>query len=302
MIVLSNSQTQMWQHSPRCYWWRYVLGIVPKSEGSPDPNRSWGDMIHKGFDLLYQGHGVSEAMKLMDLSVLETLKETGDFHTVATLRRALDEYAKTVLPEDLARYDVLSTEKDHICNLSTTVSWLGKLDLVLREKSSGLVSIFDHKTTSKKVDSSYWTDQFSHDQQMTSYWWLGQNLYGDEYDGLQINALQTTKTIGYNHARFPVSRDDWQIDEWYANIIGLGPRIAYALEIGKQMYAAGLRETDPEVLAMFPICNTYSENFCDYRFLNQCPPDFRETMIANEFVTRSQRGGDMIDSVDGGGE
>lgn len=259
----------------------------------PDPARTWGDCVHQGLDHLYKGCGVNESIGLSNLGALETLKELGDFHTPEALRKVLETYAKEVLPEDLDRFHVLSTETDHIQQFTTTLGWLGKIDLVVQEKSSGKVYVLDHKTTGKKVDSSYWTDQFSHDQQMTSYWWLAQNKYGAQFDGLMINAFQTLKTIGYNHARFPVSRDDWQISEWYDNIMGLGPRISQALSAGKRMVDAGLRETDAEVLAQFPICNTYSENFCDYRILNNTPPEFREALIASEFTTRPERGGDV---------
>lgn len=291
MFTLSNSQAQMWQHSPRCYWWRYVRGLVAKSDTLGQAPRTWGDFVHQGFEGLYQGLSVAESIDAMDLGPLEDLAEIGDYHTPAALRYVLDEYAKSVLPKDLERYEVLSIEDALHGKISSSVGWLGKLDLILRERETGGIFVWDHKTTSKKVDSGYWTAQFSHDQQMTSYWWLAQQEYGDDFAGLMINACQTTKTINYRHARVPVTRDIWQIDEWFQNFAALGPEIRDKLELGKTMHEAGLRETDPEVLAAFPICNTYSENFCDYAELNRTPPEIREALIDAKFTTRSGRGG-----------
>ena len=287
-LVLSNSQAQMWQHSPRCYWWRYIRGIVPSGSGMPNPNLTWGDVLHKGLEWLYSGGGYT-----VDKTPLQTLKDFGDFHTPDAFERALSDYAP-IYEEDLMRFEVLGTEVSLTHDFNTQLAWLGKIDLIMREKSSGAIYFLDHKTTTKKVDSSFYTDQFEHDQQMTSYWWLGQQTYGPDFAGIMINACQTTKTIGFNHARCVLSRDDWQIDEWLSNINALGPRIREALDIGPQLHAAGLRETDPEVLALFPICNTYSENFCEYQGLNRLHPDLREEFIAQNFSARSERGGDIV--------
>lgn len=253
----------------------------------PDPNLTWGDVLHKGLEWLYSGGGYT-----VDTTPLQTLADFGDFHTPGAFHHALDEYA-SIYEDDLMRFEVLGTEKTLVRDLNTQLAWLGKIDLIMREKSSGAVYFLDHKTTTKKVDSSFYTDQFSHDQQMTSYWWLGQQEYGSDFAGIIINGLQTTKTIGFNHARCVLSRDTWQIDEWLANINALGPRIRGALDVGPQLVAAGLRETDPEVLAAFPIHNTYSENFCEYRELNRMHPELRESFIAENFKTRSERGGDV---------
>lgn len=293
-LVLSNSQTLMWQHSPRCSWWRYIRDLELAGSGMPDAPRTWGDAVHKGFESLYQGASVEESVQnAVENSSISILEEFGDFHTPSALRTLLDEYALSVLPEDLERFEVLHTEQDMQGDLSTTLAWMGKIDLTLREKNTGEVFIFDHKTTGKKVDSSYWTDQFSHDQQMTSYWWLASHLYGDDFAGLLINACQTTKTIPFNFSRTVITRDQWQIDEWYSNISALGPAIRSAYESGRQFLAAGLEAHHPEVLATFPICNTYSENFCDYRFINQTPPELREALISQDYTTRSARGGDV---------
>lgn len=294
-LILSNSQTQMWQHSPRCSWWRYVRGLTLSGKGLPDAPRTWGGLVHNGWENLYKGMSVAEAVDALDLTPLERLQEHGDFHTPAALRRVVEDYANTVLDKDLARFDVLTTEHDLVGPLSSTLSWMGRIDLTLREKDTGLIYVIDHKTTGKKVDSSYWTESFSHDQQMTSYWWLASREYGDNFGGILINACQTTKTIPCNLDRCPVVRDDWEIDEWYSNISSMGPRIRTAYEIGKQCVAAGLSETSAEVLAAFPINNTYSENFCDYRHLNWAPPEIREALIKSDYTTRSGRGGESED-------
>lgn len=297
-ITLSNSQLQMWMHSPACFWWRYVVGL--SSAITPD-YLTWGSAVHRGLELLYEGgRQLDDVIQLMreegSLDGLMRLAEDGNFHTPEALREVLDRYIDTY-SEDLLRYKIVATEGEVTTPINSTVSWLGKHDLILREKETENVYILDHKTTGKKVTSSYYTDPFSHDDQMTSYWWQGQEKYGDAFDGILINAIQTTTTIPYRHARFALVRDQWQLDEWRQRVMALGPVIANALEVGKQMHEAGLTLDDEEVVHHFPFHNTYSENFCDYKTLNRSPPGLRPQIIEHEYKARTVRGGDEDDDA-----
>lgn len=294
-LILSNSQTEMWQHSPRCFWWRYIRGLTLGGD-TPNQNLAWGSAAHRGFEFLFSGSTPDSAIQLMrdegSLRELEVLEEVGDFHTPEALRTFLDSYASNHLDPLLERFEVLDIESSLQHDLSTQLAWLGRADLVLRERTTGEIFLIDHKTTSKKTSSSYYSDRFLHDQQMTSYWWLATQEFGDDFSGILINACQTTKTIPFRQATIVLTRDQWQIDEWLRNTHSIGPHIREAKEVGPKLLDAGLREDDPEVLSWFPIHACYDENFCDYRFLNRANPDLREKLISLEYTTRTERGGE----------
>lgn len=288
-ISLSNSQVSKWQHSPRCFWWRYIRNLELADTAD---YLIWGGAVHTLLEHLYEGRSVTDAFELMrdegDLDDLDRLEVEGNYHTEGALRVLADEYAEQ-LEEDVERFEIVDVERNKEYNLTNSVAWLGKLDLILRDREDGEIYIMDHKTTSKKVSSSYYVDRYSHDQQMTSYWWLGQEDFGDDFAGILINAFQTTKTIPYRHARFPVVRDNWQIEEWFNNMRIMGPTIAHRKKLGRELYESGLRETDAEVLNAFPICDTYSENFCDYRHLNWAAPSVRPAIIESRYAERQRR-------------
>lgn len=284
-------------HSERCYWWRYLRRLVLKETGAA---LTRGDVIHKGLELLYQGQSVSLVMEALQgngtLRQLERLVDKGDWYTPERLRMTLDAYQPT-LEADMERYHVLATELDETLRLDPAtdertfdVEWRGKLDLVVRSKEDGKVYIIDHKTTEKKVDSSYYAERFSYDQQFTGYTWMGGQNWQENFGGVLVNGIQSTKTIPFNTARFPVARDDWQTLEWMENIHQWAPHIRHAQLEGARLLADGFREHNPEVLRVFPIRTGYSENFCDYRHLNNCSPELRELVAAELYEERAPHG------------
>lgn len=296
-LTLSNSQAELWMHSERCYWWRYLRRLILKETGA---SLTRGDVTHKGLECLYQGLSVSQVMDRLQadgsLRTLERLCEKGDWYTPERLRMVLEAYQPT-LEADMAKYHVLATEHDETLCLDPAtderdfdIQWRGKLDLVLRDKEDDKVYILDHKTTEKKVDSSYYAERFSNDQQFTGYTWIGNQDWQEAFGGVLVNAFQFTKTIPFNTARFPVARDDWQTAEWMENIRAISPGIRHAQLEGSRLLAAGLRENTPEVLRVFPIRTGYSENFCDYRHLNNSSPELRELIIDNLYEERVHHG------------
>lgn len=305
-LVLSNSQAELWMHSERCYWWRHLRRVTLKETGV---HLARGDVTHQGLECLYRGLTVAEAMQQLQedgaLRVLERLCEKGDWFSPERLRLALDKY-QPILEADMAKYHVLAAELDETLRLDPAtderpfdVEWRGKLDLVVRSKEDDKVYIIDHKTTEKKVDSSYYAERFHNDQQFTSYDWMGGQNWHEAFGGVLVNAFQFTKTIPFNTARFPVARDDWQTLEWMENIRSLSPGIRHAQLEGRRLLADGFREHNPEVLRVFPIRTGYSENFCDYRHLNNSSPELRELIINELYETRESKHGQEGEEVSG---
>lgn len=250
------------------------------SYGLDDMN--WGRHIHEALEKFYIFGAVETALKDIDMTQLEIAESGGDWHTPGRMRLLIEDYATEYDDDD---FEILSVEDDAEVPLSNDVLWVGKHDLVIRDRSDGLIYIMDHKSTRKKVDGSMYSGLFNNDQQMTSYHWMGQELYGDEFGGIRINALQITKTIQSNFARFPATRDDWQIEEFQDNMKVFAPRIKECRERGGELLAAGHTEQSPEVAALFPYRRGYSENYCDYRHINNAPPEIRDSVISEMYTS-----------------
>lgn len=278
MLRLSNSKTEMFMHSERCFWWRYIRKIYPSTTGAP---LTWGSAAHSGFEAFFATGGVVDAMAALkgtdELNALERMEREGSYFTPERLRMVLDAYAKEYAT-DIDRWDIIDIECDSTVPISDDIHWQGIRDLVVRDRDDGLIYFIDHKTTGKKVDSQYYAASFDMSQQMTGYHWMGQQEHGDDFGGIIINAVQSTKTIPYNFTRFPIIRDDWQIEGFLRNIKAIAPRIQECEDSGPEL-VNWYGEEDSKVLDIFPMRWTYSENFCDYRHLNNTPPEMREGMI-----------------------
>jgi hypothetical protein len=288
LVKLSKSKVELWMHSERCFWWRYIRGLSRKTS-SVELDR--GELQHSALQYMYELGNAKDAKIAVSVdesvqAVAARLASVGDWYTMDRLFLMMDKYEPT-LEEDLTKYTVVSAEEDISHEVSEGVLWTGVIDLTLQDRD-GRIFYVDHKTTEKKVDSSYFSEKFNNDQQFTSYEWLGRLKHGDSFGGVLINGLQATSTIPAKFARFPISRDNWQTDEWLGTIRVVAPRIEQAYTVGKALYEEGLRETDDRVLAEFPIRYGYGENYCDYRHLNNAPPDFREATIKEFYDERQE--------------
>ena len=288
MLRLSNSKTEMFMHSERCFWWRYIRKIYLRATAVP---LTWGSAVHSGLEQLYQPTrpDPDDVMDLLyrteDPAIhnLERLEREGSHFTPERLRMTLNAYDKEY-DDDWEIIHDDDIEHDVTVPLNDSIEWQGIFDLVVR-RPDGLIYIIDHKTTAKKVDSSYYSAGFENSQQMTSYTWMGQQLYGDEFGGIIINAIQSTKTIPYKFARFPIIRDDWQIEQFKRHIEAIAPRIEKCEDLGPSLIAGWYDEEHPTVLKHFPMRWTYSENFCDYQHLNNCMPEMRPALIEQLYTT-----------------
>lgn len=274
-------------HSERCFWWRYIRKLYANSN---NPALGWGSVSHSGLEQFFKTGSVADAMSALegtvDMEPLVRMEREGSYYTPERLRMVLDAYAKEY-SDDFDQWEILDIENNALVELSDDIQWQGIHDLVVRDREDDLIYIIDHKTTGKKVDSSYYSELFDMSQQMTSYHWMGEQLYGEQFNGIIINAIQSTKTIPYNFARFSIIRDDWQVDGFLRNIKAIAPRIEECEHIGAVLFQ-NLSEEHEDVLEHFPMRWTYAENFCDYRHLNNAMPEMRPALIEQLYYTRSK--------------
>lgn len=288
-MKLSNSKLEKYLHSERCFFWRYILGVTPKEDAKSAERMLWGDVIHKCLERMLTGAmTVQEAIASVEKTGSLEWLNTGAFSPTGwrnktRLASLLNGWYNKWAAEGLKnRFEILDTEHDAKIPLwfdigDDTPVFQGIIDVVARDRETGKIIIIDHKTTEKKVDSSYYTDSFQWSNQMSGYYYIGEQLWGDDFGGILINAIQSTKTIPHNCAISPVDRHDWQIADWKRLIETKG---AEALGLEKK-YRAILESANwKDVIGNFPHSNDYSENFCEYKALNRTDPEFRDSYIA----------------------
>ena len=141
----------------------------------------------------------------------------------------------------------------------------GHLDLVA-ELADGIY-IIDQKTTGSQFTNQY-TANFSPDVQMSMYNWAGRQLFGDDFRGVMIDAMQVQKTMTRFH-RFPVNRTAAQIEEFLKDISLVVDEVH--------------RYND---MAYYPMrtesCNKYMG--CPFRKICSEPPVMRPTLLEMEFT------------------
>lgn len=175
--ILTSSSAKTFRRCAREYHYRYELQRVPTSR--PGDARDFGTLIHVGLEAWWNAVGLS-------LNTEETLIRTWEAMR-AKNPEALDliraeelmlGYHVRWFDESSAQYDVLGVELEFVAPLvnpdtgapSRTFERAGKLDLLLRERSSQRVLVGEHKTTSEQMEAgdTYWR-QLTLDSQVSTY-------------------------------------------------------------------------------------------------------------------------------------
>ena len=80
----------------------------------------------------------------------------------------------------------------------------------------------------------------------------------------------------------------WQIDGFLCNTQAIAPQIIHCEAFGPVYLKQEMSEEHEDVLNTFPMRWTYSENFCDYRHLNNAMPEMRDALIEQLYYTRKK--------------
>lgn len=280
---LSYSKLDIFKHSERCFFWRYCMKLRPNGGGEKVSPALWGSIVHAGIERLLSGLSVAETMASLEQSGMLapiTSFDPKSWHTDGRLSEVLTKWQEKSLPffED---YEVLDTEVplDYPIMESNgiLIRWRAMIDVVMRRKSDGRIYFMDHKTTEKKVESSYYSDQFLASAQVTAYDYLGNEMYPGNYGGLFINAIQSSKLIPFTQATTSYERDDWQRAEFLETVAQLG---VHAVTLEKMAEQELKTKSPEEVAKYFPMRDTYSENYCDFSPINRTAPDMRHSVIS----------------------
>ena len=141
-------------------------GLAKQIEGSDAHDKNWGAGIHSGLEALYRSEGWDAVIGAFLQEYPANLDERDLSKTVESGKTTLEQYAKYYKEQD-KNWEVLSTEEKGSVNIGGEDHDL-HIDLVARNKQSGDIYLWDHKTTGKTASPTYWRG-FELSGQLTRY-------------------------------------------------------------------------------------------------------------------------------------
>lgn len=183
----------------RCQWrWflNYREGLLPV--GVPSEPLQVGSAMH---EILREGY-------LSGNMVIPQSIQDGDI--VKELMRIVEGY-RGQLAEDLAMIEPLATEFPFIAAIPTNTGsrsnyeLIGWVDLIARERMTGSLQIWDHKTTKRKPSGPFV------DYQLSLYAWAMHRL-GLTADTTVLNCIKRTKAIEVD--RFTYFKEPKELEAW----------------------------------------------------------------------------------------
>lgn len=196
----AESVRKLWTNSRAraerlCNYWahiKYNEGYRETREAEP----LWfGTLVHKGLEVWWATGG--------DLAVaLTAMGVTGDPDRKAlfVIAREMMKYYHDRWIGDVARFDFLGAEIQFRVRLrnpetgrpSQTWDLGGKMDAVVRLKSTGKIWVVEHKTTSEEIghDATVYGIRLLMDSQCGQYWIAAEEKYGEKIGGIIYDVLR----------------------------------------------------------------------------------------------------------------
>lgn len=182
---VSNSKLKKYLRCANAYRYKYVEGWTPKVRGVALERGSW---VHDLLQHYYDGEDWKARHKELTqrfYSLFEEQREDlGDLpnECLALMKRYLRHY-----PSDLDRYIVIDSELDEIVELPDGTDLQIIIDLVVEDRVTRNLWLWDHKTRKKMQDS----DQSMLDPQLTLYHYGAVKMGYTPLAGICINEICT---------------------------------------------------------------------------------------------------------------
>lgn len=195
-LILDNTRLEAFHKCPLKYHYRHNMGLTPLE---PNADLMFGKAIHSALEEIYLNDDIEIAIDIFKSEYGVTK------HSVKTPEKGekiLRAYYKKYIPE---HFKVLEVEQSILKRVHSTLSFYGKLDLVV--ESMGEVMMYEHKTA-KNMGG------FIHEpnHQITGYMWLSL-MDGRRLDGCYVNLLGVLKTKE-DFSRILTTRDTKDYQEW----------------------------------------------------------------------------------------
>jgi len=252
----------------RCYRFYFYCHLLGWKPDSPNNHLEFGLAWHLPMEYLllndYSQNSIIDAYDLFEASYrMEFSPETDEMFGAKTPANAFvalsnytDEYA-----DDLDKYLVKYTEIAGSVSIAENRSLFFRMDSILENNSSGLVSSLEHKTGSRVWQ---WGEQWPLSIQVGTYTHVLHCLYpADKIDCVWMNAtfFLSRKKDPIEFLRLPVKKTLNQMAVWFYTVNYLFEQIEINME------ALDKCEEDDSIMTAFPInpsgCQKWGR-ICEY--------------------------------------
>jgi len=215
--VLDSTKIERYLHSPRAYFYEYVLGWRSEEESI---NLIFGKAWHKGMRILMQSGLTQEAATAAYIPFLEEYRkhfgpEMDTIYHPKSPGNAESAFLKYVL-EYIGRdnFETLHTEVGGTVSIAQDRVLHFKMDTIVIDHNNGdKICSLEHK--SSKANSGPWRDGFKLSFQTGTYNHVQYCLYKEpEVYGTIINGAVFTKGKGVEFVRIPARRPIEMMDVW----------------------------------------------------------------------------------------
>lgn len=125
----------------------------------------------------------------------------------------LSKWLSTWPEHDKETYHILAVEQPFELPLPNGMAFTGRIDLIVQEKSSGIIRALDHKTSRYSLTGSH--QSFADGDQPTAYLWALSQLYPNNIIlGIESDILYKNKSVVKAERPGIVQRTPWYINEW----------------------------------------------------------------------------------------
>lgn len=181
---MRNSSRESFNNCPRKY--KHEQDGLQKIVESSDKNHAdWGSAIHLGLKTHYDGGSLEDAKKAFLSLYPENLDETNMAKNKDSGLAVIERYIQHYGSIDSV-WEILATEEEGSVEFSGETHDL-HVDLIARHRQSCEIYLWDHKTTEKNVNPSYWMG-FELSAQLTRYTVYVKEKYG-QCSGAIINNI-----------------------------------------------------------------------------------------------------------------
>lgn len=192
MKLLTSTRLRAMRRCLREHRIRYQLGYVPRLE---DPRFKLGSFVHSGLENWWRAvqHRHPDPLESALSAVGDISEEEMDLYQQAKVRAMLIGY-HTRWIEETPKYEVIAIEQEFRSEVHgyENRGWEigGRLDLILRERSTRMIVPVEHKTSGEDVSpgSNYW-ERLALDSQVSIYH-DGCTVMGYEPDGFIYDVLR----------------------------------------------------------------------------------------------------------------
>lgn len=185
-LKLSNSKANTWNRCNRKFKYRYIDKLSPKTRSLPLER---GDWLHQMLQAHYLGKSWKKVhtrlTKEFNNLMIEEREELGDLpgQSLGIMENYLHHYRK----ED-KRFTVIDAELDEMIELPNGLSFQFIIDLIVEDKVSGRVWLWDHKTLKSFMEDEY----MMMETQLTRYHWCAEHHLGiKNLAGVMFNEIRT---------------------------------------------------------------------------------------------------------------